>query len=301
MSNDFDKTPETQEGSHEHSGGHSVTIGFLVAGLVLALAGDAYLLMQSSRASNDIATMRDDTKAQISKVNDATAAILEENRQKMAALTDELKSTSDTANTAAKRVRTEAQRQAEQLSRKLDDETKQVSDELSQLKDVTSSASSKLSEVSTDVDGVKSDVNGVKSDVASTHAELEKTGSDLKRVMGDMGVMSGLVATNSKDLATLRELGERNYFEFVLTKKDGAKKVGDITLAFRKSDPKRNRYTVDILADDKRVEKRDKTINEPVQLYVSGSAQPYEIVINKVNKDEVAGYLSTPKMKMARR
>ena len=117
----------------------------------------------------------------------------------------------------------------------MEDETKQVSDELTQLKAVTTTANSKLSEVSTNVNSVKADVSGVKADVSSTHTELEKTGSDLKRVMGDMGVMSGLIATNSHDLATLRELGERNYYEFDLSKKEGTKKVGDITLSFKKS------------------------------------------------------------------
>lgn len=298
--NDFENTSETRT-TTEPSGGHSALIGFLVGGLVLALAGDGYLLMRTSHSADDMAAMREDTKAQISRVNDATAAMLQENRDRLAALTDELKGANDSASTAVKRARTEAQRQAAQIAQKLEDENKQVSDELSQLKDVTTSATSKLTEVSTDVDGVKTDVNGVKADVASTHTQLDQTGSDLKRVMGDMGVMSGLVATNSKDLSALRELGERNYFEFDLTKKEGTKKIGDITLAFRKADPKHNRYTVDVLADDKHLEKRDKTINEPVQLYVSGNSQPYEIVINQVKKDEVIGYLSTPKVKMARR
>jgi hypothetical protein len=116
-----------------------------------------------------------------------------------------------------------------------------------------------------------------------------------------MGVMSGLIATNSKDLDALRALGERNYFEFDLTKGQGMKKIGDVMLTLKKSDAKRNRYTVDVMADDKRVEKKDKTMNEPVQLYVSGNAQPYEIVVNQVKKDEVVGYLATPKVKVARR
>ena len=115
-----------------------------------------------------------------------------------------------------------------------------------------------------------------------------------------MGVMSGLIATNSKDLDTLRALGERNYYEFKLNK-GGTQKVGDVTLMLKKSDAKRNRYTVDVLADDRHVEKKDKTINEPIQLYVGGSTQPYEIVVNSVNKDQISGYLSTPKMKIARR
>jgi hypothetical protein len=49
------------------------------------------------------------------------------------------------------------------------------------------------------------------------------------------------------------------------------------------------------------VEKRDRSINEPVQLYVAGNRQPEEIVINEVSKDEVKGYLSMPKVIIARR
>jgi hypothetical protein len=113
--------------------------------------------------------------------------------------------------------------------------------------------------------------------------------------------MSGLIATNGKDLQALRELGERNYFEFDLNKGQFSKKVGDVTITLRKADPKRNRFTVDVLADDKHIEKKDKTINEPVQLYVSENRQPYEIVVNQIKKDEVIGYLATPKVKVARR
>jgi hypothetical protein len=79
------------------------------------------------------------------------------------------------------------------------------------------------------------------------------------------------------------------------------KKVGNVTLTLKKSDPKHNRYTIAVLADDKLVEKRDKTINEPVQLYTASSKQPYEIVVNKVKKDGVVGYLATPKVNMASR
>ena len=141
----------------------------------------------------------------------------------------------------------------------------------------------------------------MKAEVASTQSGLEKTGADLKRAMGDMGVMSGLIATNAKDLNALRELGDRNYFEFHLSKGEHEQKIGDMVLTLKKSDPKRNRYTVEVLADDKRVEKRDKTINEPVQIYVAGNRQPCEIVVNEVKKDEIVGYLATPKVSMARR
>jgi len=141
--------------------------------------------------------------------------------------------------------------------------------------------------------------------VASTRADFEKSTSDIRSDMrsmvGDMGVMSGLIATNGKELEALRALGDRNYYEFEISKKTGMKKVGDIALTLKKADMKRNRFTVDVFADDKHVEKKDKTVNEPVQMYVSGNRQPYEIVVNQVKKDTIAGYLATPKVKLARR
>jgi len=296
MSNDeLDKNIEEPRVA---SNGH---IGLLVAlciGLALALAGDVYLWTQSNQLKSDLAQSQDNTQTQISKLGDATTALLQ---QRLEAINEDLKAAHDSADSALKRARFETQKQGKELAQRLDQQQQQVSGELTQLKDATTTASTKIDAVSTDVTGVKTDVTGVKADVASTQTEVEKHGTDLKRVMGDMGVMSGLIATNSKDLVALRELGDRNYIEFDLTKKDATKKIGDITLTLRKSDPKRNRYTVAVLADDKTLEKRDKTINEPVQLYVAGNRQPYEIVVNEVKKDEVVGYLATPKVHMARR
>jgi hypothetical protein len=120
------------------------------------------------------------------------------------------------------------------------------------------------------------------------------------QVSGDLGSVSDEVATNSKELAALKELGQRNYFEFHLTRTKEPLKVSDIRLVLRKTDPKHNRFTVAVLVDDKTVEKKDRTINEPVLLYVSGRRQPYEIVVNEVKKNEVVGYLATPKVKTPR-
>lgn len=294
MPNELDsKSVETP-----NSKGHGILIGTLGAGLVLALAGDGYLLSRSNDLRDQLAQTKDATQSQISKLGEATTALLE---QRMQAINEELKSTQGSADSAFKRARTEALRQAKDLSQRLEEQQKEVSGELTQLKDATTTASTKIDAVSTDVTGVKTDVTGVKSEVASTQAELEKTTGELKRAVGDMGVMSGLIATNSKDLNALRELGERNYFEFDLKKPEMTKKMGDVTIVLKKADPKRNRYTVEVLADDKRVEKKDKSINEPVQLYVSDNRHPYEIVVNQIKKDEVVGYLATPKVKMARR
>lgn len=284
---------------------HSAIIGVLAAGLVIALAGDGYLIMRSGNLDGQIAQLRGATQTQMSKLSEATTAQMD---QRFEAIGTDVQSAHDTANSAVKQAKAEVQRQSAQLSRKMDDAQQQVAGQLVELKDATTTAKSKLDEVSADVTGVKTDVTdvktdvtGVKTDVASTQSQVEQDGAQLKKVMGDMGVMSGLIATNGKDLQALRDLGERNYFEFDLSKGQLTKKVGDITISLKKADPKRNRYSVEILADDKRVEKKDKTINEPVQLYVSENRQPYEVVVNQIKKDEVVGYLATPKVKVARR
>lgn len=117
---------------------------------------------------------------------------------------------------------------------------------------------------------------------------------------GDLGVTSGLVATNGKELAALKSLGERNYFEFNLRKQKEFARVGDITVKLNKADVKRNRYTLEIIADDKKVQKKDKNLNEPVQFYTAKARQPYEIVVNEIKKDQIVGYLATPKVQNVR-
>jgi hypothetical protein len=113
-------------------------------------------------------------------------------------------------------------------------------------------------------------------------------------------VQSGLIATNAQELQALRRLGERNYIEIKLGKTKDRQRIGDITLLLKKTDPKKNKYTVEVMADDKLTEKKDKNVNEPVQFYTSKARQPYEIVINQVQKDMIVGYLSTPKVEATR-
>jgi F0F1-type ATP synthase membrane subunit b/b' len=296
----FDPTHEVVERSPKN---HTAIIAGLTAGLVVALAADGYLVMRSNDLQQDLAKVEAGSNTQISKLSEATTARIDEQQKQWDdVVSQKVKGVNDSAAAAIRRARAEADKKSEELSQQIADTHTAVSNELntelSALKDTTSS---KFTEVSTGVDQVKANVETVKSSVAATQSQLDGTSADLKRVVGDMGVMSGLIATNSKDLEALRALGERNYFEFDLGKGQSSKKVGDVTLTLRKADMKRNRYTVDILADDKHVEKKDKTINEPVQLYVGGNGQPYEIVVNQVKKDEISGYLATPKMKIARR
>jgi len=141
------------------------------------------------------------------------------------------------------------------------------------------------------------DVNKLNGDVSGVKNDLEDTKSKLERATGDMGVMSGLIARNHDDLEELKRRGDRNYYEFTLDKSKTPQRVGPVQISLNKADQKRSKYTMTVLADDRSIEKKDKTAGEPVQFYVKGTARyaPYEIVVFDVGKNQVSGYLSTPK------
>jgi predicted nucleic acid-binding Zn-ribbon protein len=147
------------------------------------------------------------------------------------------------------------------------------------------------------IGAVATDVTGAKKDIESTRTDLEATKTKLDRATGDMGVMSGLIARNHDDLEELRRKGDRNYYEFTVQKAKHPQKVGPVQIALNKTDQKKSRYTMTVLADDKSIEKKDKTSGEPVQFYVKGAARqsPYEIVVFDVGKNQITGYLATPK------
>ncbi len=138
------------------------------------------------------------------------------------------------------------------------------------------------------------EVETVKEEVDATRAELEKTIAELTSVKGDLGVQSGLIATNGEELAALKRLGERNYYEFNLRRTRRPQRVGPVSVKLTGTDRKRNRYSIELWADDKRIVKNRKTLLEPVQFYVAGSRIPYELVVNKIDSGLIEGYLSTP-------
>ena len=154
---------------------------------------------------------------------------------------------------------------------------------------------SDVSNVKTDVGGVKNDVGGVKTDVASTKQDLEDTKTQLSRVVGDAGVMSGLIAHNATELETLKHKGDRNYYEFTLRKGQQPMLLSTIKLQLKKADEKHSKFTLNVSADDKNIEKKDKSLDEPVQFYTGKSPVLYEVVVNSIAKNQVSGYLSTPK------
>jgi chromosome segregation ATPase len=271
---------------------------WILFGLVAALiAGNVYSVWQLNSVKTDLTKTKDALAAQIAKVEEESNVSAMSHRRTVESLQQQLEISRRQASEAAGQARIDAIKRTEELTQQLAREQAkaqaQVKAELSQVKDVATTATTKIGEVSTEV-------GTVKTDLGQTKSELEKTIANLKRVQGDLSSQGSLIATNSTELAALKALGERNYFEFRIPKSKQPQRVGDISIQLKKADMKKNRYTIELVVDDKKVEKKDKTINEPVQFLTSKARQPYEIVVNEVKKDLIAGYLSTPKVQTQR-
>jgi chromosome segregation ATPase len=274
----------------------------LVAGAVIALvAANIYLYVQIDHVRTDVAKVREDIMNQVSNLRDMSSVTATTHKAHMDTLKQELQSAreqaSSQARTLSSQAKAEATARAEQLAKQIQDEEakvqQRVSTEISEVKSTAAAANSKIADVNTEVGGVKTKQSQLDSD-------LQKTIADLRTARGDMGVQSGLIATNATELAALKRLGERNIFDFKLGKTKDRQKVGDVQLLLKKTDPKKNKFTVEVMADDKVTEKKDKNINEPVQFYTSKARQPYELVVNSVGKDLIVGYLATPKEQATR-
>lgn len=152
-----------------------------------------------------------------------------------------------------------------------------------------------ISKVSGEVAGVATEVGGVKTDLGTTKTDLEATKAKLESMKGDMGVMSGLIATTRGDLETLKHRGDRNYYEFSLDRGGNPKPVSTVSLQLKKTDPKRGKFTLNVVADDRTIEKKDRNVNEPIQFYTGREHMLYELVVWTVDKNKITGYLTTPK------
>ena len=156
-----------------------------------------------------------------------------------------------------------------------------------------------LGAVSGEVNGVKTDVGKVQTDVNDTKNDLAATKTKLERAVGDISKHSELIATNHDELEVLKHRGDRNYYEFTLNKGKDPVRLSTVSLQLKSTDHKKSKFTLYVLADDKKIEKKDRTINEPLQFYASKDRGLYEVVVNSVDKNTVSGYLSTPKTVVA--
>jgi len=277
--------------------GSSLPLALGGGAIVAMLAANIYLFVQIQDLKKESARTEEGLQAEIDKLVDNTTAVGASNRKHAEQLREEIDAARTQTMSAAERAKVEALAANQETAKRLEAETQQVKQSLStDITDVKKQANT----ANTRIEGVSAEVGTVRTQVASTKTDLDKTIAELKSVRGDLSGTNSLVATNGKELAALRRLGERNYIEFKLIKTKQPQRVGDIQLLLKKTDAKKNKFTVEVHADDKTTEKKDRNINEPVQFYVAKAAHPYEIVVNDVKKDQITGYLSTPKDRIPR-
>src|SRR5499427_1882619 len=136
------------------------------------------------------------------------------------------------------------------------------------------------------------DVNKLGGDVSGVRSDLDATKSNLEMARSEMGT---LIARNHDEIDQLRRMGQRDYYEFTVTRKAGAQKVGMVQVELKDTNTKKNQFSINVLADDKSFEKKNRSVNEPIFFYTGGTRQAVELVINKVSKSTATGYLSVPK------
>src|SRR5580658_2082628 len=262
--------------------------------IVASLAFNGFLLYELHDLRTDTAKSNEIMQNEIETLKENSTVMTATQRKHLDELKEELDVKARQLNQAASQAKKEALSYADQQAEKLEAENRRTADSVNKVNSDLSTVRQSADSANAKIADVSGDVSGVKTDLASTKTDLQQTKTDLKSVRGDLSSTSTLVATNDKELNELIRRGERNIVKFTVSKKTkGFQKVGDISLLLKNADPKKYKFTLEINADDKQVEKRDRNVNEPLQFYVANSL--YELVVNKVDKDAVTGYVSSPK------
>ncbi len=255
---------------HEETGGRSMSTGLKTALLVVAaiyILVSGYLLYDSHSRIGKLEGQEQETQKKV-------AALRSETQASSAALADKVGMTQK--DLAARTTQLQSQQRAAE-SRLVEQQKQQIG------------------AVSTEVAGVKTDVGGVKTDLGTTKQQLADTQAKLQSVIGDLNVQSGLIAKTRGDLDELKRRGDRNYYEFTLLKGEKPTPLSTIALRLKKVDVKKGKFTLEVMADDRTFEKKDRLMYEPMQFYSGKDRQLYELVVFEVAKNKVGGYLSTPK------
>jgi uncharacterized protein (DUF3084 family) len=268
-------TPEVSDPNAAPRDYSRLLVILLVAAVVLALAGLVWSYSLAGRLTH--------AEAQV-------ASAQAQNEKLEAALAETNARVRVTSETLGQRLGLTEQ----QLQARANDLLKRQQADAKQFETQQEAQQKQLTSVSSDLSATKTDVGGVKTDLTATKTELQNAEAQMQSMKGDMGLQSGLIATNSKEIDVLKHMGDRNIYEFTLQK--GRKQaVSTVALELKKSDEKHSKFTLTVYADDKEIQKKDRNLDEPIQFYTGKDHLLYELVVNNVAKNQVQGYIATPK------
>lgn len=230
---------------------------------------------------SEVQTLRSQSTSKVQEL----AADLNYIAEKMDITTKDLTQARKLAETLKQENAQASQRFRSQLASNSREVDKLRQESTSRLEEVRQDTTSRIGAVTGEVNTVKVDLDTTKTDLAASRKEI-----------GDVrDTLSQQIARNSGELAELRKRGERNYVEFDIRKSRNADRIGDIQVQLKKADTKRQKYDLLLLVDDSKIEKKERTVNEPVTFLVGRDHVRYELIVNYVDKDRIRGYISTPK------
>ena len=235
-------------------------VGWSATNRAKALEQNFAMQLQQSRQTNEVLGQR------LAKSEDTNAQLQGE----LSVVTDKVKLTESEIN----RARAQAKKIKDEDTKQLADLESNVSGQLA-----TKANLEAVNKIGTDVDGVRTD--------------LESTKNNLNLARGEFGT---LIAKNHDEIEELRRLGERDYYEFTIEKKNQRERVGDLMVELHGVNAKKNLYSVALYVDDARFDKKNRSVNEPIYFFTHGTRAPVEFVVNQVGKDKISGYLSVPKV-----
>jgi hypothetical protein len=277
--------PQPQPGAPQYvmvqpATGGSKTLPWLVGVLtVLAIANLALVLVQRSQFS-DYATKQADTLNLLTRRLDSSDERYAHLRGEFQVTSEKLGLTQQElarANGLAAEVQKQQRTAVTQLNQAISQ--KASAEEVNKLQ----------ADSNAKIGGLSTDIAGTKQDLASTKSEFANA------LSGTKGELSGAIAHTHDELVALAHKTDRDYFEFTLPRRKAQQKVGTVKVELEKTDPKKNVFSVFLYFDDKKTERSNKAMNEPLFFYVQGASSALELVVNKLGKDTVSGYLSTPK------
>jgi len=270
----------------------------ILFGIVIALAAaNVYMFLQIDQLRTEVGTMQESLLDEVSSLRETSTVTNQTQQRRLETIREELEAARRQAAVAAGQAKKDATGRAEELAAQL---ARELESEQKRQRQANQEVKQEITQVAKAAEVNEATIGKVDTGLQETKTELAKTIEALTAATGDLGVQSGLIATNSKELSALKELGERNYYEFDIRKTKKPVRVGDIALRLKKTNRKKGRFTLEVVADDKTIEKKERTINEPLQFYVAAARQPYELVINTVEKNRIVGYLATPKVRVPR-
>ena len=258
--------------------------------IVFAAATNVYLFSRMKSLEVEAHTLRTRMETEIAKVNESSAYRNVQARREFEDLREEVKKTrSQITKETDANTRARTRRLAGNVAKKQREQQEMLLGEIRVV-------SGKAGEARQGVDEVRTDVQAMQSDAEETRAQLNETGAMLRSTHSHVMDLDGQVSGNAAGIENLRKLGERERIAFALKKTDRMQRVGAIYLRLKNTSPKNNRFTLEVMANDKKLEQRKKHVHEAMRFYLPRTAQPYDIVITAVRKDQVNGYVSKPKL-----